>query len=209
MFWLLSGPLGYTCGFLLLRYSVCLLLSPCICFISFLYLDSYVLWDDAFMQTKHLCVLIHIWTKGEVGTPLNRFKPSSKILLLTVPRRCFFCGSFMLFLLCNFCLVLFWFALWSPAEKVLTFWLSFVLSNFDVVTFTLASWVRCGAWLYRFQIFAFFLYFMPFSWPSRAGKKICLHFWVHFGIHAQSVYWCVLRRIGVDAKSGNAQKSQN
>ena len=20
-----------------------------------------------FMQTKHLCVLIHIWTKGEVG----------------------------------------------------------------------------------------------------------------------------------------------
>ena len=33
------------------------------------------------MQTKHLCVLIHIWTKGEVGAPLNRFKPSSKIFL--------------------------------------------------------------------------------------------------------------------------------
>ena len=31
------------------------------------------------MQTKHLCVLIHIWTKGEVGAPLNRYKPSSKI----------------------------------------------------------------------------------------------------------------------------------
>ena len=31
------------------------------------------------MQTKHLCVLIHIWTNGEVGAPLNRFKPSSKI----------------------------------------------------------------------------------------------------------------------------------
>ena len=31
------------------------------------------------MQTKHLCVLIHIWTKGEVGAPLNWFKPSSKI----------------------------------------------------------------------------------------------------------------------------------
>ena len=31
------------------------------------------------MQTKHLCVLIHIWTKGAVGAPLNRFKPSSKI----------------------------------------------------------------------------------------------------------------------------------
>ena len=31
------------------------------------------------MQTKHLCVLIHILTKGEVGAPLNRFKPSSKM----------------------------------------------------------------------------------------------------------------------------------
>ena len=31
------------------------------------------------MQTNHLCVLIHIDTKGEVGAPLNRFKPSSKI----------------------------------------------------------------------------------------------------------------------------------
>ena len=43
-----------------------LLLSPYLCFISFLYLDLYVLGDDAsisfgsFMQTKHLCVLIHI-----------------------------------------------------------------------------------------------------------------------------------------------------
>ena len=52
------------------------------------------------METKHLCVLIHIWTKGEVGVPLNRFKPSSKIFLLTVPRRCFFCGSFVLFMSC-------------------------------------------------------------------------------------------------------------
>ena len=73
-----------------------------------LYLELYVLGDHAlisqgyFMQTKHLCVLIHIWTKGEVGAPLNRFKPSSKIFLLTVPRRRFFCGSFMLFLSCCF-----------------------------------------------------------------------------------------------------------
>ena len=52
------------------------------------------------MQIKHLCVLIHIWTKGEVGAPLNRFKPTSKISLLTVPRRCFFYGPFLLFLSC-------------------------------------------------------------------------------------------------------------
>ena len=62
-----------------------LLLNPYLCFISFLYLDLYVLGDDAlisegsFMQTKHLCVLILISTKGDVGAPLNRFKPSSKI----------------------------------------------------------------------------------------------------------------------------------
>ena len=49
------------------------------------------------MQSKHLCVLIHIWTKGEVSAPLNRIKPSSKIVLLTVPRRCFFLGSFKFF----------------------------------------------------------------------------------------------------------------
>ena len=49
------------------------LLSLYLCFISFLYFDLYVLGDDAwisygtFMQTRHLCVLIHIWTKDEVG----------------------------------------------------------------------------------------------------------------------------------------------
>ena len=43
-----------------------LLLSPYLCFISFLYLDLYVLGDDAlisygpFIQTKHLCVSIRI-----------------------------------------------------------------------------------------------------------------------------------------------------
>ena len=51
------------------------------------------------MQTKHLRVLIHTWTKGEVGA-LKRFKPSSQIFLLTVPRRYFFCGSFVLFMTC-------------------------------------------------------------------------------------------------------------
>ena len=63
--------------------------------------------------------------------------------------------------LCNFCLVLLYFharpfvdALWSPVGKGLTSWLSFVMSNYDVVTFPLVSWVRCVAWLYRFLVFA-------------------------------------------------------
>ena len=52
----------------------------------------------------------------------------------------------------NFCLVLFCFrarlfidALWSPAGKGLTTCLSFVMSNCEVVTFSLVSWVRYGA----------------------------------------------------------------
>ena len=229
-----------------------LLLSPYLCFISFLFLDLYVLGDDAliswgsFMQTKYLCVLIHIWTKGEVGAPLNRFKPSSKIFYWPfqggtsfVDLLCFFCLLFamhlytsvymclvvtcrergdLLALVCGvllwvryfpigilgqvwflivsipdlcpltyfeippntkrtndmvdmvlllwifyafsvFCLLclctrLFICALWSPAGKGVTSWLSFVVSYCESVTFLLVSWVRCGSWLYRFLIFA-------------------------------------------------------
>ena len=44
-----------------------------------------------------------------------------------------------------FCAHLFIYALWSPAGKGLTSWLSFVMSNCEVVTFQLVSWVRSGA----------------------------------------------------------------
>ena len=94
-------------------------------------------------------------------TPWNRLKPSSKIYLLTVQRRYFFCGSFMFFCLL-FVMPLYAFvycALWLPARKGLTSWLSLVVSNCEFVTFSLLSWVRCGAWLYRFLIFALFLTF--------------------------------------------------
>ena len=35
-------------------------------------------------------------------------------------------------------------ALWSPAGKGLTSWLSFVVSTCEFVTFPFVSWVRCG-----------------------------------------------------------------
>ena len=35
-------------------------------------------------------------------------------------------------------------ALWSPAGKGLTPWLSFVVSYCEFVTFPSVSWVRCG-----------------------------------------------------------------
>ena len=49
------------------------LLTPYFCFVSFLYLDLYVLGNDAsislgsFMRTKHLCILIYVRIKGEVS----------------------------------------------------------------------------------------------------------------------------------------------
>ena len=63
MLWLFVGPTGIYFAPVVQFY---LLLSTYLCFISFLYLDLYVLGDDAliskgsFMQTKHLCVLIYI-----------------------------------------------------------------------------------------------------------------------------------------------------
>ena len=53
--------------------------------------------------------------------------------------------------LCYFFLVfvmlsrLFIAALSSPAGKGMSSWLSFVMSNCEVVTFPLVYWVRCGA----------------------------------------------------------------
>ena len=51
-----------------------------------------------------------------------------------------------------FCLILLCFharlfvdAFWSPAAKGLVSWLSLVMSNRNVVTFQLVSWVRGGA----------------------------------------------------------------
>ena len=127
------------------------------------------------MQTKHLCVLIPIWTKSEAGAPWNWFKPSSKIFLLTVPRRCFFCGSFMLFLSClllcfmHVCLLM---PCTHLLGKGLISWLSFVMSNSDVATFPLVSWVRCGAWLYWFLTCALSLTFSLTIYQYQNRMKI-------------------------------------
>ena len=53
------------------------------------------------------------------------------------------CFCSFLCLLC-LCARLFACALWSPAGKGLTSWLSFVVSNCEFVTFPLVSWVGCG-----------------------------------------------------------------
>ena len=54
MLWLLSGPPGvYLLGFFCPGIQFYLLLSPYLCFISLLYLDSYVLGDDALISFFH------------------------------------------------------------------------------------------------------------------------------------------------------------
>ena len=68
-------------------------------------------------------------------------------------------------------------ALWSPAGKGLTLWLSFVMSNCDVVTLPMESWVRCGACLLRFLIFALFLTLMSRS--QFKAIELTLEFCVH------------------------------
>ena len=70
----------------------------------------------------------------------NKMTDRSKVeLLLWIFYVCFF-------ILCLLCLRarLFVCTLWSPAEKGLMSWLSFVVSNCEFVTFLLVLWVRCG-----------------------------------------------------------------
>ena len=148
-----------------------LLLSPYLCFISFYLLLSpfYLLIYDAlisygsFMQTKLLCVLIHIWTKGEVGSLWNRFKTSCKMSFTdgskaVLPLWIIYVIS-VLYLLC-FRARLFIDALWSPAGKCWTLgyrsW-SCLIVTLSLSHWYIVSWVRCGAWLNRFLTVALFL----------------------------------------------------
>ena len=47
------GSDGLTVGYLLLQYSVNVLLSLSICFIAFLYIDFYLLGDDASISKEY------------------------------------------------------------------------------------------------------------------------------------------------------------
>ena len=87
-----------------------------------------------------------------LSPPVKYFSDRSKaVLLLWI-----IYVIYVLFLLCfSACLLID--ALWSHAGKGLTSWLSFVMSDCEVVTFPLVSWVSCGARLYRFLTFVLFL----------------------------------------------------
>ena len=97
------------------------------------------------MQTKYLCLDPHLnlgrgWRhETSFSPPVKYFTDCSKaVLLLWI----FYVFS-VLCLLC-ICADLFICALWSPAGKGLTAWLSFVVYNCEFDAFPLVSWVRCG-----------------------------------------------------------------
>ena len=87
--------------------------------------------------------------------PVKYFTDRSKVVLILWI-------VFVFSALCLLCLCarLFIGALWPPAGKGLTSWLSFLVYNCEFVTFPLVSWVRCGTWIYRFLIFAPLLTFI-------------------------------------------------
>ena len=100
-----------------------------------------------------MCLVVTCWERADplaLGyyDLISKFQIGHKSLLrqgLSEPEF-FFCGSLnvisVLFL--YFRARLFVDALWSPAGKGLTSWLSFVVSNCEFGTFPLVSWVRCG-----------------------------------------------------------------
>ena len=98
------------------------------------------------------------------------------------------CFCSVLCLLC-LCARLFICALWSPAGKGLTSWLSFVVSNCEFVTFPLVSWVRCGTWLYRFLIFAPLL--------TLISSLIA-----HRRVGLQTLWWFRLKDLSIDEMVG-------
>ena len=136
------------------------------------------------MQTNYLCVLIHIWIKGEVGAPLNRFKSSSKIFYWPFQGGTSFVDLLGLCsVLCLLCLCarLFNSALWSPTGKGLTSWLSFVVSDCEFVTFPLVSWA--GVVLYCIDSWSLHPYLL-----TECHKCICYHSIQYFEVLRQNIW---------------------
>ena len=99
------------------------------------------------------------WSTSELRVglvPWNRFKPSSKIFLLTVPRRylCFLC------LVCLMLSRLFIAALWSPPWKGVTYWSLLVMFIVCLLLSHVVSWVRIVSFpdLCRLSYFSRYMY---------------------------------------------------
>ena len=156
------------------------------------------------MQTKYIRVLIHIRTKGEVGTVKTSLSPPVKFVLLTFPRRRFFYGPF-----CYLCLVfvmlscLFMAALWSPARKWLASWLSCMLCFIMFLSLSHVVSVRthtkCGIknlwrWLCNWNLMIFDLLTTP-KVPC-GGEKCAVAHPIHVGNSRTKCDWISSKGLG-------------
>ena len=135
------------------------------------------------------------WSTSEIRArlaPWNWFKPSSKIFLLTVPRRYFICGSFVLFMFCVVILsCLFMLPCghlhgkgWSVGSCL---WYLIVFLSLSHVV----SWVRCSTLpVVNGECWHFVrsLLFLLKTWFSGIVYK-----WIENGIVNCGVIFCILK----------------
>ena len=106
--------------------------------------------NDSLMQFKHIAECSHT-EHSAIRLTCIKLPHGFKTFVLSIfeqPLKTGFKAVLLLWIiyvisvLCLLCFraCLFIDALWSPAGKVLTSWLSFVMSNCEVVTFPLVSW---------------------------------------------------------------------
>ena len=136
----LSGPPGFTCWIsfapvfsFIYCWALMFVLTP---FYILIYMFYKMITRD------HSCKpnIYVSWSTSELRVrlaPLNRFKPSSKIFYWPFQGGTFLWIFPVFSVLCLLCLYarLFICALWSPAEKGLPSWISFVVSNCECDTF--------------------------------------------------------------------------
>ena len=115
----------------------------------------------------HAYSFTYVTDEGGGGGLMPKVWPGPEVIKL----KNVFCSVLCLLCLCG---CLFMWALWSPAGKGLTPWLSFVVSNCEFVTFPLVSWVTCGTWLYRYLIFASLLTLRTVSNSSSQSLRFIL-----------------------------------
>ena len=134
------------------------------------------------------------WSTSELRVrlaPLDRFKPSSKLLYWPfqggtsfVDLLCF-CSVLCLLCLCASVYMCFVVTCWERADL-----LALVCGVFcEFVTFPLVSWVRCGTWLYRFLIFAPLLTYVITVFKSLPNSFSCVVVKCSFGSLLALTLW--------------------